>query len=83
MKPVHTGAGREVSLAADVILVSGNSGTSQESNVTETPSQSSHGTPRTVRRFFPDLENGDVVPFCERQLAKLAKLVNECEGQFL
>lgn len=38
--------------------------------------------PKTVRRFFAEFENHEVRDFCEKQLAKLAKLVEECEKQF-
>ena len=75
-------ASRVVSVAADLFLVSGNSMSSPEPEVTETPAQSPHVAPQTVRRFFPGLQNCDVVPFCERQLAKLTRMVTECEGLF-
>jgi len=77
---VLTGASREVRFTVDVIL---REGAPRNEQAEETRLKSlTRSSPKTVRRFFPKLENGDVVEFCERQLVKLSKLVEECESRF-
>lgn len=44
--------------------------------------QSAQSRPRTVRRFFPEFKDMDVIEFGEKQLAKLTKIVEECEKRF-
>jgi len=40
------------------------------------------GEPKTIKRFFPDLDEVDVIEFCETQLIKIEKIVKECENLF-
>lgn len=78
---VRTGATREATGDARACIAV--EGTLENEQVGETkPKPPTQSSPKTLRRFFPELENGDVVEFCERQLAKLSKLVEECESRF-
>lgn len=46
-------------------------------------SESSRPTlPKTVKRFFPEFEEMDIIEYCKRQLDKFEKLVAECEQKF-
>ncbi|VVB55934.1 Uncharacterised protein [uncultured archaeon] len=40
-------------------------------------------SPKTVRRFFVDFKDTDVMEFCENQMLKYKILVAECEQKFL
>ena len=43
---------------------------------------SAQSSPKTVRRFFPEFKDMDVMEFGEKQLVKLTKIVEECEKRF-
>ena len=83
-EPVLTGATREVTVSADAILVKEGTPVAEHEQAKETehkpPTQSS---PKTVRRFFPKFGQVDVIEFCENQLTKLTRIVEECENRFL
>jgi hypothetical protein len=80
--PVRTGASREVTIKMNAIIGSLSKEESQQMKDADSkpPEQ---GVPKTVRRFFPDHASVDVIPLCEKQLAELRALVDECESRFL
>ena len=43
---------------------------------------SAQSSPKTVGRFYPEFKNRDVIEFGEKQLAKLTKVVEDCEKRF-
>ena len=77
---MQTVATREVSFTIDIIIadVDGTIPDAQPKQVESTPSE--QGSPRLVRRFFPEFRDVDVIPFCKKQWYKLKKLVDECEN---
>lgn len=78
---MRTGATREATATARAFIT--REGTRKNKQVEETkPKPPAQSGSKTVRRFFPRIENGGVIEFCERQLTKLTKLVEECEKQF-
>lgn len=80
--PVQTGATRLKTFTADAII--GEKGTPEAEQVKEVESKpSAQSSPKTVRRFFPEFEDMDVIEFAKKQLAKLTKIVEECEKCFL
>jgi len=80
-KPLETGATRKIQGSMDAILVE--EGTPMAEQVKEAePKPPTQSSPKTVRRFFSKFGGVDVVPFCESQLGKLTKLVEECEKRF-
>ncbi len=80
-EPVMTGSSREVTFTVDMII--GPANEKEIEHIKEADSKvSTQGNPNTVRRFFPEYYNTDVIEFCEKQLDKLNKLVDECEQQF-
>jgi len=80
-KPVLTGATRELSFTGDVVLVEEGTPVAEQAKEVESK-PSTQSRPKTVRRFFPKFRQVDVIEFCENQLAKLAKIVEECENRF-
>ncbi len=79
-EPVQTGATRQITLPSDATIIKGDTPKVEQIKGAEPkPTQSS---PKTVRRFFPEFKHMDVITFCEKQLAKLIKLVTECEKRF-
>jgi len=78
---VQTGATREVSVSMDVSLVTEGTSVAERAKEAE-PKPPTQSRPKTVRRFFPKFGQVDVIAFCENQLAKLAKIVEECENRF-
>jgi len=77
---VQTGATRGLTLSLDVIIGSGL--TPDKERVKETASEPPRQSSRITVRFFPDLKEGDIVGFCERQFSKYEELVKECEARF-
>jgi len=78
---LETGATRKIQGSMDAILVE--EGTPMAEQVKEAePKPPTQSSPKTVRRFFSKFGGVDVVPFCESQLGKLTKLVEECEKRF-
>lgn len=78
-EPVKTGATRAITFGVSVIF--GDPPKSEQPKEAEkSPTQS---RTKTIRRFFPKFGNMDVIEFCEKQLDKLNKIVEECEKQFL
>ncbi|MDD5510536.1 MAG: hypothetical protein PHI12_06995 [Dehalococcoidales bacterium] len=76
----QTGATRERTVSLDVIIGEVTPQKEQvEEAVSEPPTPSSYPT----ARFFPDLKDGAVIEFCERQLVKYEELVEECEQRLL
>ena len=82
-EPVHTGATRKVTCSADIILVPEDEQANETELEPHTQSSSKTSGPKTVRRFFPKFGEVDVTEFCESQLTKLTKIVEECENHFL
>jgi len=80
-KPVLTGATRERSIPADISLVERGTSVAEQAKEVE-PKPPTQRRSKTVRRFFPKFGQVDVIAFCENQLAKLAKIVEECENRF-
>jgi hypothetical protein len=78
-KMVPTGAAREKSYSIDAIIVDSADAGHLERAEAELTLQSD---PKTVRRFFPEQAEMDILEFCERQLAKLTALVDDCERRF-
>ena len=76
-KPVRVGASREAAVSLDVILGS----PLAEQAKGAKPEPQAQINVKTVRRFFPKFKNVDVIEFCDKQLAKLTKLVEECDQQ--
>jgi len=81
-EPINKGATREIKFAVDVILSKEYELSTEQSNEPQFVNPPEN-YPKTVRRFFPDLDDLDVVEFCENQLTKLVELVEECENLFL
>lgn len=79
---ILTGATRERSITADVRLVEAGTPLTEQANEAE-PKPPIQSRPKTVRRFFPKFGQVDVIKFCENQLTKLVKMVEECENRFL
>ena len=81
-EPINKGATREIKFTVDAILSKENVPSTEQSKEPQsvTPLEN---YPKTVRRFFPDFEDLDVVEFCDNQLTKLVELVEECENRFL
>jgi hypothetical protein len=64
-------------------LTIGEKGTPETEQVKEAESKpSTQSSPKTVRRFFPEFKGMDVIEFGEKQLAKLSKVVEDCEKRF-
>lgn len=80
-KSVWTGATRTKPFTADALIVKKGRKMKGISKRAE-PKLTAQSEPRTIGRFFPEFEGLEIVPYCERQLAKLTKLVEECEKCF-
>jgi len=80
-KPVLSGATRELTILATVILVKDGASVAEQAKEAE-PKPPTQSRQKTVRRWFPEFGQVDVMEFCEKQLTKLAKLVEECENRF-
>jgi len=78
-EPVKTGVTHELSRGFDVIFGEAPPRSEQVKEAEGPPIQSST---KIIRRFFPKFGNIDVIEFCENQLKKLNKIVEECEKQF-
>ena len=80
-EPIRTGATREVTLYVDMILVEEGAPMAEQAKEAERkpPMQSN---PKTIRRLFPKFGQVDVIEFCETQLVKLTRMVEECGNQF-
>ena len=83
-EPILTGATREVSLPLDVILVEDGTSMAEQAKEAEEaePKPPIQSQSKTVRRFFPKFGQVDVIKFCENQLTKLTRIVQECENRF-
>ena len=78
---VATGATRKIMSSIGVSIVE--KGTPEAEQVKEAESKASaQSSPETVRRFFPEFKDMDVMEFGEKQLVKLTKVVEECEKRF-
>jgi hypothetical protein len=79
---VSTGATREIGFGIDVILVSEGSPEHRQTKAEQRDDSMQSGQ-RTIRRFLL-LDSGkiEVIAFCQRQLAKLSRMVEECERRF-
>nr|CBH38659.1 hypothetical protein BSM_21360 [uncultured archaeon] len=78
---IETGATRIKTSTLGVTIVEKD--TPEAEQVKEVESKpSAQSRPRTVRRFFPEFKDMDVIEFGEKQLAKLTKIVEECEKRF-
>jgi hypothetical protein len=78
---IETGATREKTSSIGLTTV-GN-GTPETEQVKEAESKpSAQSSPKTVRRFYPEFKGMDVIEFGEKQLAKLTKVVEDCEKRF-
>lgn len=80
-KPLKTGATRKIQIKVDAIVVKEGAPVAEQPKKAE-PKLPTQSSPKTVRRWFPKFGRVDVVPFCESQLGKLTKLVEECEKRF-
>ena len=84
VKKVQTGATRQNSITAGAYLIKeGTKNKKSSKQINQSPVQNRN---KTVRRFFSKVgneNNVEVVPFCERQMKKLTKLVGDCEKRFL
>ena len=78
---IQTGATREKTLYVDIILVEEGAPMAEQAKEAKPKPPPQSGS-RIVRRFFPKFGQVDVIEFCEKQLVKLAKIVEECENQF-
>ena len=81
-EPVQTGATRQVSYGISAVFGKDTAPDGQTKGAEPKADARSVG-PKTVRRFLPEFGNMEVLEFCENQLAKLNRLVKECERQFL
>ena len=78
--PVQTGATREKTSSIGLTV---EKDTPEAEQVKEAESKpSAQSSPKTVRRFFPEFKDMDVMEFGEKQLVKLTKVVEECEKRF-
>lgn len=77
---VQTGATRTVSIGISVVFGEPSPKSEQAKETEKPPKQIS---PKTIRRFFPKFGDMCIIEFCEKQLDKLNKIVEECEKQFL
>ena len=78
---VATGATRIKTSSIGVSIVE--KGTPEAEQVNEAESKpSAQSSPETVRRFFPEFKDMDVMEFGKKQLVKLTKVVEECEKRF-
>ena len=80
-EPVQTGATREVTVSIDAVLVKEGAPEAEQAKEAE-PKPPTQSSPKTVRRFFPKFGHVDVIEFCENQLTKLTRIVEECENRF-
>lgn len=80
-EPIPTGATREVTMSIDAVLVKEGTQKAEEAKEDE-PKPPAQNSPRTVRRFFPKFGHVDVIEFCENQLTKLTRIVEECKNRF-
>jgi hypothetical protein len=78
---IETGATRTKTSSIGLKIVE--KGTPETEQVKEAESKpSAQSSPKTVRRFFPEFKDMDVIEFGEKQLAKLTKVVEDCEKRF-
>jgi len=75
------GATRGTSLAIDVILVREGESRPEQGKEVERAADAPSGQ-AVLRRFFPGFRDQEAMEFCEKQLGKLNKLVEECEHRF-
>jgi len=80
-KPVLSGATRELTMTGDIILVKDGASVAEQAKEAE-PKPPTQSRQKTVRRWFPEFRQVEVIEFCENQLTKLAKMVEECENRF-
>ena len=80
-EPVQTGATRQVTVSIDAVLVKEGTPEAEQAKEAE-PKPPTQSSPKTVRRFFPKFGHVDVIEFCENQLTKLTRIVEECENRF-
>ena len=79
---IETGATREKTSSIGIAIVE--KGTPETEQVKEAESKpSAQSSPKTVGRFYPEFKNMDVIEFGKKQLAKLRKVVEDCEKRFL
>ena len=81
-EPIPAGTTRQIQVSVDAILVKEDTSEAEQAKEAE-PKPPTQSNPKTVRRFFPKFEHADVIEFCENQLIKLTKIVEECENRFL
>lgn len=81
-KSVWTGATRTKTFTVDALI--GKKGTGGKGiSKQDEPKPAAQSEPRTIGRFFQEFEGVEIVPYCESQLAKLTKIVEEGESRFL
>jgi len=78
-EPVKTGTTHAITFGVSVVFGETPSKSEQTKEDESPPIQSST---KIIRRFFPKFGKIDVIEFCENQLKKLNKIVEECEKQF-
>lgn len=84
VEKIQTGATRQNSISGNAFIVK--KGVKNKKSLKRDDQSLIQSKTKTVRRFFLKVGNENkvgVVPFCERQMNKLTKLVDECEKQFL
>jgi hypothetical protein len=80
IETIETGATR---IKASSVGLTVGKDTPEAEQVKEAESKpSAQSSPKTVRRFFPEFKDMDVMEFGEKQLVKLTKIVEECEKRF-
>jgi len=79
--PVPTGSTRQGAIRIDAIVAKEGVSEAKQPKKGEYKSPEQRNQ-RTVRRFFPKFKDIDVIEFCEKQLKKLADIVQECESNF-
>ncbi len=80
-KPVHIGTTRAVSCSFDAILVKEGDELSPDAEPV-VPEKAVESRNVTLRRYFVDREDNDVIEFCSSQLDKLTALVARCAAKF-
>jgi len=82
-KSVPMVATRVITLACSCFIVKNKNELSTSNiNNPQIAKPSPSNLPKTIKRFFPEFEEVDILEYCKRQLDKLEKLVAECEQKF-
>lgn len=81
-KTVRTGTTREWTSTAGACIAGEGTPKNEQAGETETEPPTQSGAETVGRSLVGEFEHVAVVEFCEKQLTKLTKLVQECENRF-